>query len=243
MMMNSTIDVENLKGDKLAKMLDHTLLKTEATAAQVKKLCAEAREYKFATVIVHPTWTKLIVSELKGSGVKPGIVVGFPMGANIPEVKAFETKMALEQGAQEIDMVLNIGALKSSDLDLVERDVRAVVDVAHAGGALVKVIIECCLLTDDEKVTACKLCQKAGADFVKTSTGLSTGGATVHDVELMRKTVGPQMGVKAAGGIRTYEEVIAMIKAGATRIGTSAGMQIVKGPSKPGEKPGESKGY
>lgn len=212
---------------KLNKFIDHTLLKQDASKEQIDQLLAQAKDYDFASVCVNPTWVSYAAEVLKDSDVKVCTVVGFPLGANTSAVKAFETKDAIADGADEIDMVINIGALKSGDLALVEEDIHAVVNASE--DRLVKVIIEACLLTDDEKVTACQLAQKAGADFVKTSTGFSTGGARLADVALMRKTVGPEMGVKAAGGARSYEDALAFIKAGATRIGTSAGVAIVKG--------------
>lgn len=209
------------------KFIDHTLLKPESTQEQIEKLLSEAKQYDFASVCVNPTWVKFAAEGLKGTDVKVCTVVGFPLGANTPEVKAFETKNAIENGADEIDMVLNIGALKTGNLDLVETDVRAVVEAAN--GTLVKVIIEACLLTEEEKVTACQLSVKAGADFVKTSTGFSTGGATVPDVALMRQTVGPDIGVKAAGGARSLADAEAFVEAGATRLGTSSGVAIIEG--------------
>lgn len=212
---------------KLNKFIDHTFLKQDASLAQIEHLLAEAKEYEFASVCVNPTWVARSAEALKGTDVKVCTVVGFPLGANTPSVKAFETKDAIVNGADEIDMVINVGALKSGNLDLVETDIRAVVEAS--GDKLVKVIIEACLLTDEEKVTACQLAQKAGADFVKTSTGFSTGGATVADVALMRQTVGSDMGVKAAGGARSYADAVAFVEAGATRIGTSSGVAIVKG--------------
>ncbi len=215
----------------LAKTIDHTLLKPDATQDQIAQLCFEARKYGFASVCVNPTWVQLCARLLEGSSVKVCSVIGFPLGATAPEVKAFETQNALEHGASEIDMVINIGALKARDLDLVARDIRGVVTAAHGRGAIVKVIIEAVLLTDEEKTIACLLSKEAEADFVKTSTGFASGGATVHDVALMRKAVGPEMGVKAAGGVRTYEDAEKMIKAGATRIGASAGVKIVQGPT------------
>jgi deoxyribose-phosphate aldolase len=211
-----------------ARMIDHTLLKPEATKEQIVKLAEEAKTYHFASVCVNPTWVKTVHEILKDTDVKVCTVIGFPLGATTSEVKAFETKNAIENGASEVDMVINIGALKSGDDELVEKDIRAVVEAAK-GKALVKVIIEACLLTDEEKVRACQLAVKAGADFVKTSTGFSTGGATVEDVALMRKTVGPNFGVKASGGIRTADDLLAMEKAGANRIGASAGVQIING--------------
>ena len=212
---------------KLNKYIDHTLLKADASQEQIETLIEEAKKYDFASVCVNPTWVSLAAQALKATDVKVCTVIGFPLGANTPELKAFETSDAIRNGANEIDMVINIGALKSQNFDLVEKDIRAVVEAAK--GTLVKVIIETCLLTDDEKVKACQIAQKAGADFVKTSTGFSTGGATVADVALMRKTVGPDMGVKASGGARSYEDALAFIKAGATRIGASSGVAIMEG--------------
>ena len=212
---------------KLNKYIDHTLLKQDATENQIDCLLSEAREYDFASVCVNPIWVKYAQKGLEGSDVKVCTVVGFPLGATTPAVKAFETKEAIQNGADEIDMVINVGALKSGNLALVESDICAVVEAS--GDKLVKVIIETCLLTDQEKVLACQLSQKAGADFVKTSTGFSTGGATIADVKLMRETVGPDMGVKAAGGARSYADALAFVEAGATRIGTSAGVVILKG--------------
>ena len=216
----------------LAGMIDHTLLKPDATQEQIAQLCFEARKHGFASVCVNPTWVELCAQLLHGSPVKVCTVIGFPLGATPPEVKAFETQVALDHGATEIDMVINVGALKARDLELVARDIREVVATAHRGGAIVKVIIEAVLLTDEEKTIACLLSKEAGADFVKTSTGFASGGATVHDVALMRRVVGPEMGVKAAGGVRTFEDAENMIKAGATRIGASAGVKIIQGPSK-----------
>jgi len=212
---------------KLNKYIDHTLLKPDASQEQIETLIEEAKKYDFASVCVNPTWVSFAAQALKTTDVKVCTVIGFPLGANTPELKAFETSDAIQNGANEVDMVINIGALKSRNFDLVERDIRAVVEAAK--GTLVKVIIETCLLTDDEKVKACQIAQKAGADFVKTSTGFSTGGATVADVALMCKTVGPDMGVKASGGARSYEDALAFIKAGATRIGASSGVAIMEG--------------
>lgn len=214
----------------LAKMIDHTLLKPDATPDQVAQLCFEARKHGFASVCINPAWVKLCAKLLEGSPVKVCTVIGFPLGATAPEVKAFECRNAVEEGATEIDTVINIGALKARDLELVARDIRGVVAAAHDCGAIVKVIIEAALLTDEEKTVACLLSKEAGADFVKTSTGFASGGATVHDVALMRRVVGPEMGVKAAGGVRTYSDAESMIKAGATRIGASAGVKILQGP-------------
>ncbi|RPJ50071.1 MAG: deoxyribose-phosphate aldolase [Methanobacteriota archaeon] len=212
-------------------MIDHTLLKPDATQQEIAQLCFEARKYGFASVCVNPTWVSLCAELLKGSSVKVCTVIGFPLGATSSETKAFETQNAISQGATEIDMVINIGALKARDLDTVARDIRGVVNAAHPREAIVKVIIETVLLTDEEKTIASLLSKEAGADFVKTSTGFAGGGATVKDVALMRKTVGPQMGVKASGGVRTFEDAENMIKAGATRIGASAGVKIIQGPS------------
>jgi len=211
-----------------AQYIDHTLLKQDATHDQVTQLCKEAHEYKFASVCVNPTNVKLCAGLLKNSPVKVCSVIGFPLGAGLPETKAFETEQALKDGATEIDMVINIGALKDRNLDLVARDILAVVKPVHSAGALLKVIIETALLTDEEKQIACLLAKEAGANFVKTSTGFSTAGATTEDVALMRHTVGPLMGVKAAGGVRSKEDLDNMVRAGATRIGASAGVRIVK---------------
>lgn len=213
---------------EIAKTIDHTLLKAEATKDQIEQLCTEAKEYQFASVCVNPTWVAYASELLKGTGVDVCTVIGFPLGANTPETKAFETTNAIENGATEVDMVINIGALKNGDDSLVERDIQAVVNAAK-GKALTKVIIETSLLTEEEKVRACKLAVSAGTDFVKTSTGFSTGGATVDDIALMRKTVGPTIGVKASGGVRSAEDAKNMIDAGATRIGASSGIAIVKG--------------
>ncbi|ABP90051.1 deoxyribose-phosphate aldolase [Streptococcus suis] len=218
---------------KLNKYIDHTILKPETTQEQVEKILAEAKEYDFASVCVNPTWVALAAESLKDSDVKVCTVIGFPLGANTPAVKAFETKDAISNGADEIDVVINIGALKTGNYDLVLEDIKAV--VAASGDKLVKVIIEACLLTDDEKVKGCQLSQEAGADYVKTSTGFSTGGATVADVALMRKTVGPDMGVKASGGARSYEDAIAFIEAGASRIGASSGVAIMNGAQADGD--------
>ncbi|MDQ0269504.1 deoxyribose-phosphate aldolase [Cytobacillus purgationiresistens] len=212
----------------IAKMIDHTLLKADTKQEQIEKLCEEAKEFKFASVCVNPAWVKLSSELLAGTDVKVCTVIGFPLGANSSEVKAYETRNAIENGATEVDMVINIGALKSADLTLVAKDIHSVVEAA-AGKALTKVIIETCLLTDEEKVTACELSVKSGADYVKTSTGFSTGGATVEDIKLMRKTVGPDIGVKASGGVRSAEDVQKLIDAGATRIGASSGIAIVQG--------------
>ncbi|MCG3089112.1 deoxyribose-phosphate aldolase [Sporosarcina cyprini] len=211
-----------------AAYIDHTLLKADATKDQVATLCEEAKQYSFASVCVNPTWVETAAGLLKGSDVKVCTVIGFPLGASTSEVKAFETKDAIQKGAQEIDMVINIGALKSGDDGQVRQDIEAVVEAAK-GKAIVKVIIETSLLTDNEKRKACELSVAAGADFVKTSTGFSTGGATAEDVKLMRGVVGPEMGVKASGGVRSFEDMKQMIDAGATRIGASSGVQIMNG--------------
>ena len=215
--------------EQLAKMIDYTLLKPDATKGDIIKLCKQAVEYNFASVCINPVYVSLVSKLLKGTTVKVCTVIGFPLGANTPEVKAFETRNAIENGAQEIDMVINIGALKSGNYEFVKKDMTAVVKVAKERNVVTKVILECGLLTDEEKVTACKLAKKTGADFVKTSTGFGPFGATIHDVKLMKKVVGRGMGVKAAGGIRSYKDALMMIKAGADRIGASAGVEIVEG--------------
>ena len=209
----------------IAATIDHTLLKATATAKAVKILCQEAKTYKFASVCVNPSWVDLCVSELKDSGVPVCAVVGFPLGANESSIKAEEARLAVRQGAGEIDMVINIGQAKSGNWDAVEKDIRAVVDASKP--AIVKVIIETCYLDREEKILACKAAMRAGADFVKTSTGFGTGGATVEDVALMRETVGHSLDVKASGGIRTRSDVVAMLDAGAGRIGASAGASIL----------------
>lgn len=212
---------------RIARKIDHTLLKPDASQDQIAQLCYEARTYEFASVCVNPTHVKLAAQLLKGSPVDVCTVVGFPLGATPPTVKAFETQQAIRDGATEIDMVINIGALKSKDYKMVHEDVGTVARAAHAGNALLKVIIEAALLTDEEKVIACQLSRAAGADYVKTSTGFGPGGATVEDVALMRRVVGPDIGVKAAGGVGSFTDAQAMIAAGATRIGASAGIRIV----------------
>lgn len=211
-----------------AKMIDHTLLKTDAQKKDLDKLLLEAKKYNFMSVCVSPIWVKYAAEQLKDTNVKVCTVIGFPQGATPTEVKVFETKNAIENGATEVDMVIPVGVLKDKDYIAVENDIRAVVEAAKSK-ALTKVIIETCLLTDEEKIMACKLSKSAGADFVKTSTGFSTAGATVKDIRLMREIVGEQMGVKASGGVRSREDADAMIKAGATRIGTSNGVKIVEG--------------
>jgi deoxyribose-phosphate aldolase len=217
-----------LMPQELARYIDHTLLKPDATEQQVEKLCEEARENGFFSVCVNSCWVELCAKRLRNSEVKVCSVVGFPLGAMARRSKGFETRHAVENGADEIDMVINIGALKSKDYALVEEDIRSVLRATRRQ-TLVKVIIEAALLTDEEKVLACEIAKKAEADYVKTSTGFAGGGATVHDVALMRRTVGEKMGVKAAGGIRTYENAVAMIQAGASRIGASAGVTITRG--------------
>lgn len=229
-----TLDGESLSAAfgngsaNLSSMIDHTLLKPDATEEQIKKLCKEARENKFASVCINPHYVPLAVECLRGSDVKVCTVIGFPLGASTTRTKVAEAKEVVENGAGEVDMVINIGALKSGDIDAVRNDIESVV-IAVKDRALVKVIIETCLLTDEEKVKACQIAKMAGADFVKTSTGFSTGGATVEDVKLMRQVVGSEMGVKASGGVRSFATAMEMIKAGANRLGTSSGVAIVKG--------------
>lgn len=212
----------------IASMIDHTLLKPEATKEMIETLCNEAKEYNFAAVCVNPYYVKMTKLLLEGSKVKIATVIGFPLGATTKEVKAYETINAIENGADEIDMVINIGALKNKDYDVVKEDIKAVVKAAKSK-AIVKVIIETCLLTDEEKVKACKLAREAGANFVKTSTGFSSGGATIEDVKLMKETIGDDLQIKASGGIRDYEKAKAMVDAGASRIGASASIKIVEG--------------
>ncbi len=212
----------------LAKYIDHTVLKADTPRDAVLKVCKEARDNGFFSVCVNPYYVPLVNSELNGTEVKVCSVIGFPLGANTSVIKALEAKQSIADGADEIDMVINVSALKNGDLDVVESDIRGVAEVC-AGKALLKVIIETCLLNDDEKVVACELAVKAGADFVKTSTGFSTGGATVDDIRLMRRTVGPDIGVKASGGVRDRETALALVEAGATRIGASASVAIVTG--------------
>jgi len=228
---------------EVASMIDHTLLKPDATRQNIEELCREAAQFKFATVCVNPTWVATCARLLAGSGVGVCSVVGFPLGATTADVKEYETRRAIFDGAREIDMVINVGALKSGDFRVVERDIESVTTACREGGALSKVIIEAALLTDDEKVTACTLAKAAAADYVKTSTGFGPGGATAADVALMRRVVGAEMGVKAAGGVRDLEGVKAMIAAGATRVGASAGVKIVQ--QARGDKPGGavSSGY
>lgn len=215
----------------VASLIDHTLLKPEATREDILQLCREAREYGFASVCVNPYWAPLAARELEGSSVKVCTVVGFPLGANSTAIKRAETETAVRDGAREIDMVVNIGELRAGELSAVEADIRAVVEAAHAGGAIVKVILETALLTDEQKVAGCRCAEAAGADFVKTSTGFGPGGATEHDVALLRSTVGSRMGVKAAGGIRTFVDLKKMVAAGANRIGASASVAIMRSAS------------
>jgi deoxyribose-phosphate aldolase len=212
----------------VAGLIDHTLLKPDASRAEIEALCHEAAEFRFATVCVHPTWVRLGASLLRGSPVRVCAVVGFPLGAATPDVKQFETRRVIFDGACEVDTVINIGALKSGDLRLVERDIAAVAEPCRETGAISKVIIEAAYLTDEEKIVACTLAKAAGANFVKTSTGFGPGGATVADVALMRRVVGQEMGVKAAGGVRDLAALEAMVDAGASRIGASAGVSIVQ---------------
>ena len=207
------------------KLIDHTLLKQDAQPEQIVKLCEEAKEFDFMSVCVNPAYVPLAAECLKDTGVKVCTVIGFPLGMNLTRTKVDEARLCIEQGADEIDMVINVGMLKAGHDDYVREEIKLLKEVA--GKLVLKVIIETCLLTDEEKVRACRLSKEAGADFVKTSTGFSTGGATVHDVKLMRETVGPEMGVKASGGVRTHEDLIAMVEAGANRIGTSNGTKII----------------
>jgi len=215
----------NLNSETLASFIDHTILKADATEQQVLDCCRQARENGFASVCINPVHVPMAAAQLAGSGVKVCTVIGFPLGASSSEVKAFEASVAVREGAEEIDMVINIGALKDGKYDFVENDIRSVVKAS--GKAIVKVIIETCYLTDEEKVKACKLAVKAGAGFVKTSTGFGPAGATVSDVALMRATVGNDIGVKAAGGVRSLKDAVEMLEAGASRLGTSSGIKII----------------
>ena len=218
----------------IAASIDHTLLRPDATAADIRKICKEARQYGFASVCVNPYWAGLVAAELAGSPVKVCTVVGFPLGANTTAIKVAETEAAIRVGAEEIDMVLNVGELRGGNYDAVREDIRAVVEAAHRGNAIVKVILETALLDDNQKAMACTLSKIAGAEFVKTSTGFGPHGATIHDVALMRAAVGCEMGVKASGGIRTLEDLKNMAAAGATRIGASASVKIVEAASEHG---------
>lgn len=215
--------IENLKS-----YIDHTVLKPESTDLDIQQACLDAKKYKFKAVCINPTWVSYVSDLLKGTSVNTCTVIGFPLGANTTATKVNETKQAIKDGADEVDMVINIGAMKSEDFSLVHDDIRAVVTAADKK-AIVKVIIETSLLSHNEKIRACEIAKRAGADFVKTSTGFSTGGATVEDIKLMRTAVGPEMGVKASGGVRTYEDAKRMIEAGATRIGTSNGVALLEG--------------
>ncbi len=217
-----------MQTQKIAGVIDHTILKPEATSAQIRQLCEEALHFGFASACMNPFYVPLAAELIRGSAVKVCTVAGFPLGATTTDAKVFEAQEAIQHGAQEIDMVMNVGALKSGDDEAVEEDIRRVTDACHRGKAICKVILENCLLTREEKIRACQIAMRAGADYVKTSTGFNSGGATVEDVELMRTTVGPKMGVKASGGIRSYEDVLKMVAAGATRIGTSSGVKIVE---------------
>ena len=223
--VSSAIGIVNVPADT-AKYIDHTLLKPEAVKSQIEQLCDEAVKYGLYSVCVNPYWAEFCAKKLRGTGVKVCCVVGFPLGATSSRTKGFETRHVIEDGADEVDMVINIGALKSGELDAVEEDIRHVIRAARST-TVTKVIIETCLLTDDEKVLACEISKKAGADFVKTSTGFSKGGATAKDIALMRRVVGPKMGVKASGGVRSFEDARLMIESGATRIGASASVKIV----------------
>lgn len=214
--------------NNMAKYIDHTILNADATEKDIQRICIEAKEYNFKTVCINPGWVDYAAHLLKGTDVGITTVIGFPLGANTSEIKAAEAKQAVEKGVSDVDMVINIGALKNEDYTTVLNDIKAVVDAVD-GKAIVKVIIETSLLNKTEKIRVCELAKQAGADFVKTSTGFSTGGATLDDVKLMRATVGPKMGVKASGGVRSYEDAVAMIEAGATRIGASSGIAIVQG--------------
>jgi deoxyribose-phosphate aldolase len=213
---------------QVARYIDHTLLKPDATRDEILKLCEEGATYGFASVCINPIWVREAACALRGSGVKVCTVIGFPLGANAPDTKSYEARRAIFDGASELDMVINVGALKSADYDLVTRDIQGVVDVAHEAGCLAKVILETALLTDDEKVNACTIAKDAGADFVKTSTGFSKGGATAADIALMRRAVGASLGVKASGGVKDLKQAQEMISAGATRIGASVGVKIVQ---------------
>jgi deoxyribose-phosphate aldolase len=226
-----------------ASLIDHTLLKPEATDDDIKKLCHEAATYRFASVCVNPTWVRVAACNLMGTGVPVCTVIGFPLGATLPDVKAYEARRAIFDGAREVDMVINVGALKSGDDCLVEHDIRSVAQVAHEYDAICKVIIETALLTDDEKVRACEAAKRAGADFVKTSTGFSKGGATVADVALMRRTVGSELGVKASGGVKGLDDARKMVEAGATRIGASVGVKIAQEAAGKSPTPAMSSAY
>lgn len=241
--ITASIGIEGAGGIEpdLASMIDHTLLKPEATLTDIEKLCAEARKYSFASVCINPSYVPLCAKLLRGTDVKVCTVIGFPLGATLTAVKAFETEHAIRDGAQEVDMVINVGMLKSGQYEYVENDIFAVVSTAKRYRVLTKVILETGLLTDEEKVKACILAKRAGADFVKTSTGFGKGGATVGDIALMRRVVGSAMGVKASGGVRTREDALAMVAHGADRIGASASVKIVS--TEPALEPAAGKGY
>jgi deoxyribose-phosphate aldolase len=223
-----TVEEHLATTQSIANLIDQTLLKPEATAEDITRLCREAAEHKFCSVCVNPHWVRLAHANLEGSSVRVCTVIGFPLGANRMKVKSAEARMALAEGATELDMVLNIGALRSGDFAPVRNEITELTDIAHVGKALLKVILETCLLNDEQKVTACRYASEANADFVKTSTGFSTSGATEQDIRLMRQAVGPTMGVKASGGIRSLDALRRMVAAGATRIGTSSGVQILR---------------
>ena len=220
--------IANLSVEQLAGMIDHTFLKPFGTAENIEKLCAEARQYKFAMVAINPAEVEACVKLLEGSGVRVGAAIGFPLGQNTVECKAFETRDAIAKGATEIDTVINVRALQKGQTDIVKKEIEDMVSICKPAGVICKVILETCYLTDEEKETVCRIAKEAGVDFVKTSTGFGTAGANVHDVELMRRVVGPVIGVKAAGGIRDLDTALALIQVGATRIGTSSGIQIVE---------------
>ncbi len=226
--VTAPVDCANLTAADMAQYIDHTYLKQEASLEDIRKICDEAKQFHAASVCVNPSYMKFVAEQLAGTDVTPCCVIAFPLGASTPEAKAFEAGNAADNGAREVDMVVNVGAVKSGDWKLVKRDIEAVVKEVE-GRALVKVIIETCLLTDEEKVKTCAIAKLAGAHFVKTSTGFSTGGATVEDVRLMRETVGNDVGVKASGGVRSYADAMAMLKAGANRVGASATKKIVAG--------------
>jgi len=227
--------------NSIASLIDHTLLKPEATESDITRLCREAREHGFKTVCVNPYWVDVARRKLSDSSVLVCTVIGFPLGANLTEVKLSEARLALEQGAAELDMVQNAGALRSGDSAFVQAEIAALARVAHAGGAILKVILETSVLSEEEKVAGCRLAVDAGADFVKTSTGFSAAGATESDVRLMRATVGPSMGVKASGGVRTLDALRRMVEAGATRIGTSSGVQIIRDAAQPHTRGAEAR--
>lgn len=227
-MNNNNNNIPDLSVDQLAGMIDHTYLKPFGNAENIEKLCAEARTYRFAMVAINPAEVETCVRLLKGSGVRVGAAIGFPLGQNTVECKAFETRDAIAKGATEIDTVINIRALQKGQPEIVRQEIEDMVSICKPAGVICKVILETCYLTDEEKETVCRIAKEAGVDFVKTSTGFGTAGATVHDVELMRRVVGPEIGVKAAGGIRDLETTLALIRAGATRIGTSSGVSIIE---------------